>query len=859
MNKSELPKTGLALLMLMLRTSDKEHVIGSFEVEYLEIYSKKGRLSSKIWFWEQILLSLLPLLKVQLSWGIVMFGNYIKTALRNIKTQKTYSMINITGLAAGMACCILILVWVFYEFSYDRFHKNQDRIYRLVSDYQSGSRLLGMSYTPLPLGETLKNNYPDVLESSRCMFFRMNRLESGQSVYYNTTFGYVDPSFFNIFTFPLLKGDPAKALKDKYSVVITEKIAQKLFADEDPAGKNVLLFEDKIPFTVSAVIENPPKNSHIQFDILMNTEISNDRRKKYNLKPWVTNTVNYILVKEDFNKKELENKITTVIKSHNVSKYKKIYLQPLTDIHLRSGLNGDTPNFDKGDINGVILFLSVSIIVLFIACINFMCLSTASYIKRSKEVGIRKVCGASRKDLIKQFLGESLIFTFIALFFALILVNIFLPVLKQLSGKELDFNLVSHGYFALAVLIITIGTGFLAGSYPALFLSSFRPEVILKSRFLSGKKSRLNLRNSLVAVQFIFAILLITVTSVIYFQIDYIDNKDLGYDKEDIITVYPPYKDVNRDAFREELLKNPNIKNVSSGFLPIRGNYGHEARKINWEGKDPESKPEIHWFPAYYDYLETFGIKLAGGRFFSREYPADKNNYVINESAVKIMGMENPVGRRFSLNGKEGRIIGIIKDFHISSLRVGLEPFVFQFNDGYWFIIKAGRLNQPETIKYIEKVWGKFLPDRPFEYRFLEDDINKMYRQEFKTGTILRYFTFLTLFVFFLGLIGLVSFSTEQKTKEIGIRKVLGANITGIAALIIKEFTLLFIIAFILSCPAGFYFMREWLSNFVYKIDLSWWIFAASGIITMVLCLLTVSFQTIKAARKNPVDSLKCE
>lgn len=850
------------LLLKRMSIYDERHSIrDDFEETFNEICREKSVLKAKYWCWQNVFKSFIVYLNFRIYWSFIMFKNYLKASFRNMKRQKFYSLINITGLAVGMACSILILIWVIYEFSFDRFHKNFHDIYRITSKYLSiTGEIFHMTFNPYPLAEILKDQYPEVINYARCINPPYtNRVETEHLVDHKNIFAFVDPSFFEVFTFPLLKGDPKSLFNDKYSVVITEGTAERYFADSNPIGKTMFLFNSKTPFKVTGIVKNVPKNSHIKYEFLLNTEHEkNWTRGSFGWKTNISGT--YLQLKKKFNKSEFEQKILSIIKRHNLNRYKKIILQPLSDIHLKSGFDSDLPNFDRGNIKDIILFLTLSILVLIIACINFMSLSTANSVKRSKEVGVRKVIGARRNDLIKQFFSETMIFAFTALFFALILVYLFLPKLRQLSGRELDLGLLNKNSLIFAVFIVTILTGFFSGSYPALFLSSFKPVTLLKNVFSAGKKSCINFRNSLVTIQYVFSIILIIGTIVIFSQLKYINSKDLGFEKENLITLYPPYMfDNKRDIFKEELLKDPNILNISFGFIPRRDEYGHRVRSIDWEGKSPDLDMNMDYFPADYDYLKTFGIELIDGRFFSREHLADTANFVLNETAVNVMGIQNPIGKRISVNGKEGEIIGVVKDFHISSLKVKLNPFLFVFSNRYWAIIKVDPKNLSETIEYLEKVWKEFIPERQFEYKFMDDELNAMYRNENKVFSILKLFTLLVLAVFCLGLVGLVSFSTEQRTREIGIRKVFGAKIGEIVALIYREFILLLIIALIIACPIGYYILNMWLQNFVYKIGLSWWIFALSGVIVLVISLFTVSFKTIKAAHANPVDSLRYE
>ena len=857
-NNNTPPRLGQWILRHIIPDDEKKYLLEGIEERYLREINEKGKLTAFLWYLKDILLTVPFIIMDNFFRNAFMFKNFFKITLRNIKRYKVFSLINITSLALGLAYTILTLIWVEYEFSYDRFHENFNEIYRITTNYQSGEQLYTYPNAPEPLCEVLKNELPEVADYVRYASFSGSlRIETGEQIDYDNIYAYVDPSFFEIFSFPLIRGEPTEVLKDKYSVVLNEKTAEKYFGKDDPIGKTILVREEKIPCTVTGIAKNFPENSHVKFDILLNNRvydylgIGSGMWTKYSFG-------NYLLVRNGTDIEVLENKMLSIIKRHDMEAIRKFELQPMKDIHLRSYVNKDYSNYDRGDIKEIILFSIISVLVLLTACINFMSLSTANSMKRAKEVGIRKVCGAARNDLVRQFYGESVMFAFIALLFAIVLSVIFLPFLRQLSGRALDLNLLNKSSFVLILFSITVFTGIVSGSYPALFLSSFKPVSILKNVFSSGKISRFNFRKILVTVQYIFTIMLLTGAIVIYFQLYYIVNKDLGYDEKNIV-IFPFDQNIrkNLNVFTNELKLNPNIMHVATGFPPTMRDDPHHTSNINWDGKDPEEKIEMVWTSAEYGYFETLGMELVSGRFFSRAQLSDTLNFVLNETAVKVMGIEDPVGKRFTFGRQNGKIIGIVKDYHIASMRANIIPLLFVFRGGQ-VMVKISPVNQTATLKYMGKIWKKFT-ERPFLYSFLDGNLDGFYRKERKISTILKSFTVLALIIFCLGLVGLISFTSEQKTKEIGIRKVLGAKINNLMFLIYNEFSFLLLIAFIIACPAAYYIMYNWLSNFAYRIGLSWWIFALSGFMTLTISLITVSYQTVKAARKNPVDSLRYE
>ncbi len=758
-----------------------------------------------------------------------------------------------------MAICILILLWVQDELSWDRFHGNGDQIYRVISEDRSGGNLFNYAGSPSPIGPTLVDKYPEIVN--------FTRVQSGWSGWYlhlndkifiKERLACADPSFFEIFKFPFIQGNPKTALNDRYSIVLTETLAKKCFGDEDPMEKIVQMSDTNLK--VTGVIEEIPHNSHLQFDYVFPI-VNMTKWRGSKLDSWkYMQFATYIQLQKGVKVENVRQKISGIVKKYDPESKINIDLQPLKAIHLHSA-NMNTwmlvyPN--PGNIIYVYIFSIVALLILLLACINFMNLSTARSSTRAKEVGIRKVTGAHRRDLITQFLGETILLSFLSLLIAVFLVKLLLPTFNTLSGKELSLDLSININALFSILGILFFTGVIAGSYPALYLSSFQPVGVFKaiSQFSSGRSG--TLRKILVVSQFSFTITLIIVTTVIYWQLHFIQNKDLGYNKENIIqfSEYGEYER-NFEATKHELLQNPNIRSVCKAFPPSQGLRG--TTDIKWEGKDPTKEFMIFHDLGDYDFLKTFNIKMAEGRFYSREFTSDTSNFVINETAIKMMELDNPIGKRLSVEGKTGTIIGVVNDYHGGSLHYPIQPKVIDLaTDGLHVCVKYSG-NEQEIVKFLEQKWKKFVPHHPFQYEFLDESIDNFYKIERKIGKIFGYFTGLAIFIACLGLFGLASFMAERRTKEIGIRKVLGAKIAGIVLLLSKEFAFWVLIANIIAWPIAYFVANKWLTTFAYRINLGWELFIFSAILALAIAIFTVSYQAIKAAVANPVESLRYE
>jgi putative ABC transport system permease protein len=788
-----------------------------------------------------------------------MIRSYLKIAFRNLIRHKGFSFLNISGLAIGMVCTLLILFWVQHELSYDRYNENGRNIYRILQHIQY-SEIVTWAINQGPLGPALKQEIPEVEEQARFCFARW-RIKYKDQVFVDTG-GYTDPSLFKMFTLPFVKGDPDTALADPRSVVLTEELAQKIFNDEDPLGKTIQV-ADEYDFKVSGVLKNLPDNSHFRFEFLANMDFAKEVGRTVDY--WKnSHFTTYVQLPESASLDEVDKKIYNFLDAKpTLEDWEKLSLQPLFKIHLASGIGYDA--FGTGNAKYVVIFSVAALFILLIACINFMNLSTARSLLRSKEVGLRKVVGAFRGQLVRQFLGEAVFQSLVAMILAVGLGILLLPAFNQLARKSFTADMFIRPDIILGCLAIVLVTGILAGCYPAFILSGFRPVAVLKGTVQSvGKRSVF--RRLLVVFQFSVAVILMVGSLVIYSQIHFMMNKDLGYDKENLVTLdLNENIQKNYEGFRNELIVNPNILNVTrvSG-LPTYGYYFSNSR-WNWERKDPDKDILFRANFVDYDYLETLGVQIVLGRPFSEDYRADEMAIIINEASQKAMGFDDPIGKRVTLGEdnefQEFHIIGVVKDFHYVSLRTEIEPLIMLLDPerSSSIVVRMQSENTPQTLEFMGGLWKRFAGDFEYDYRFLDERLDALYRSEERVGRIVNIFTVLSIFVSCLGLFGLASFMALRRTKEIGIRKVLGATVSGIVVLLTKEFSRWVLVANLIAWPLSYLAMNRWLEEFPYRADIRLWLFLFAGLITLMVALLTVSYQSVRAALSNPADSLRYE
>lgn len=788
-----------------------------------------------------------------------MIKNYIKIALRNIKKQKGYSFINIFGLAAGMACCIMILLWVFDELSFDGYQKNSNELYRVVEEQlYAGGQIFPVAVTPGPLAAELKNNFPEIKNAFRYTSAPRLLIRQGENIFYEPSIGMADPAIFEMLTFKFIKGDRENVFNNIFSIVLTETLSKKYFGNEDPVGKT-LKIENQYDLTVTGVIENIPKNSHLRFDGVMPFEILQAVGRRLDI--WGNNSYfTYIQLEKGVDMELVNGKIAGVIKKHLPQSVTTLYLQPITKIHLHSDFAADFGG--HGDIKYVYIFSLIAFFVLIIACINFMNLTTARSSNRAKEVGMRKAAGAFKIDIIKQFLGESILLAFLSLVLAVLIVILLLPSFNNLSGKEMNLNFIINKSVFPGILGIAIFTGILSGSYPAFFLSAFKPANVIKGSLRKGAKSAF-FRRTLVLIQFSLSVFLIIAAYVVQNQLDFISNKDLGYDKDQVIFMRNGANTARYyESFKTELLRNSNILAVTaSDNLPTY--IMNSTSGFNWEGKDPNDEILIHNTDVSYDFFETMKMEILEGRAFSKEFPTDMNEaYIINEECAKLLGESSAIGKRFARDNNNAKVIGVVKNFHFKSLTNKIEPMAISlFTPGAYslFLIRISGNNISENLKFVENTWKHIAPDYPFEYTFLDEQFDRLYRAEQRMGKIFNYFTILGIFIACLGLLGLASFMAEQRTKEIGIRKVLGATIPNIVYLLSREFIILVAFANLIAWPLAYYFMNKWLGNYAYHAKIGVIIFVFSALVAVLIAVLTVSYQAVRAAKADPIKSLRYE
>lgn len=806
-----------------------------------------------------------------------MFKNYLKTAIRNLGRHKGYSFINIVGLASGMACCILILLWVQDELSYDRYHKNADRLYRVVVKGRMSNREINFSTSPAPLAKALMDEFPEVLQATRFLRSR-NVLVGHQEKQFNEGFMiYTDPNFFDMFSIPLIKGDPQKVLSAPNSLVITQEAALKYFGNQDPVGKT-LTFNGQTDFRVTGLAANMPSNTHFHSDFFASlASIPDSRSQNWFSNPYHT----YIVLKEESSPEEFQAKLPGIITKYMGPIAKKVmgitmqefrssgnafgyFLQPVTGIHLHSDLEYELePN---GSFVYVCIFSLIALFILVIACINFMNLATARSASRAKEVGVRKVLGSDRWMLIQQFQTESVLLSLLSLALAVGIVVLLQPVFNSLSGKHLDIAAYGGRVLLPGLLAVILLAGILAGSYPAFFLSSFKPISVLRGIIKTGRKSS-GLRNGLVVFQFSISIVMLVGTFVVYHQLDYMRNKKLGFEKEQLLVIQRAGSlGQDKEAFRNEMLQSDGVENLSySNGIPGRhlGDFTHVA-----EGASAEDMVRMFLLFADFDYLDTLRMEMIEGRYFLKDRPADRNSVILNETAAVALGMENPVGKRIirgslSSGGSEFfTIIGIVRDFHFESLHRKIRPlavYLLPAEDARYASVRIRAENIPRTLAFIANKWNKFVPGKPFEYFFLDDDFDRLYRAEKKVGQLFSAFAVLAVLVACLGLFGLASFTAEQRTKEIGIRKILGAGVPDIVTLLTKEFSRLVLLSNMIAWPVAYFAMNRWLQNFAYRTSIGPWVFLLAASAALFIAMITVSFQALKAATASPAIVLKYE
>jgi predicted permease len=795
-----------------------------------------------------------------------MFRNYLLIALRNLVRQKSLSFINILGLSLGLACTILILFWVLDELNYDRFHENIDHLYRVEENQHYSQGVYHVNVTPYPSAPVWKERIPEIQNATRFNWVGGLLFRVGDRFFYETNVRAADSTFLEMFTFPLIHGNPETALNEPFSIVLTRELAEKYFDTDNPIGQSISV-NNQYQFTVRGIVDEVPNNSWLQFDALVPFDFLREINQ-YN-DSWGSNSIfTFVQLSPGAEHIKVDTLMTSIAREFNPESRTDFLVAPMKRLHLYSYFGyGHSP----GNIQYVIIFSILAIFVLLIACINFMNLSTARSVNRSNEIGVRKVVGAFRKNLITQFFGESILMAILSTILALIWVQLLAGPFNTISGKEIALGDYMNHQFLIALAVVTILTGLISGTYPALYLSRFKPIHVLKGQSGSGSRSSALFRQILVVFQFSISIFLIIGTVVIYNQLSLMRNKKVGYDKEMLMYVplrgetQPKYP-IIRDAF-----KNESYVQSVTGTVHNPAMIGSNTGGVEWPGKDPDLEFLSSYNIVDFDYAKTFGIEIKEGRDFSPEYPGDLiqnfqdtiGNFLVNEKLASLIDKPDIIGSEMSVWGFHGQIVGVMKDFHFKSVREEIEPMYAIVTDTTGFmnnlVVRLDPAQISGSMKKLEEIWNEIVPGYPFDYQFVDEEIDRMYRAEERMGNLVKYLAILAIIIACLGLFGLASYTAEQRTKEIGIRKVMGATQSLVVGLLSRRFAVLVLISAILTCPLAWFAMKKFLQEYYTRTTLDWWIFAGAAAVALIIAQITISYQAIKAANTNPAEALRYE
>ena len=869
MKRNRKPKRTRYAAWFLLRISsftDHHSLLDDLEIEYGDLAAERGRVLAFFWYVQQMIRAMPELILLALSWRFSMFNNYFKMTIRNLQRHKGYSFINIAGLVIGMTCFVLIMLYIRYELSYDAFYANADRIYRVIGHPPEEIGSDALAITPAPFASAIMETIPEVDHATKFNAIDRLLLTKEETSFYEYGL-FADEHFFDIFSFKFLKGDKAHIQDNPESIVISLRLANKFFGNEDPMGRTLQCSLGD--FSVAGITEDVPENSHIQYDWIIPFSKQfrpEDRERRLNAWNW-DSYYTYVVLRDASQKQVFEDKFNTLTKKrYREGEWEartriRYDLQSLKRIHLTSGLRYELSV--TTDMIKIRLFFCIAICILLIACINAMNLSTARASTRAKEIGIRKVVGAQRLELFRQFTGESLCISALAFIFALGLVVLLLPWFNQFVQRSIALDALDNRLI-FGLLGVVIMTGLISGMYPALFLSAFKPVSVLKQKHGDHKKGG-NLRNILVLFQFSITIVLMIASLVIFSQINYIKNRDIGFNREQILVLRrtDPGIRENFTGFKNDLLANPMVMDVTtSSQLPI--NIG-SATGVRFNKDDGEEKlVHYQWIGADYNFIDVFGMDIVQGRNFSREFGADAQGaIIINEKFVNEIGWSNPIGKRLPVlwdGSGENVVVGVVKDFHARSMHSLIKPLVIGCRPNSYFVhIRFQSENIQDLLVHLENSYDRFKVRYPFEYFFMDEQFNQMYQSEQKLGEMLVYFSGLAIFIACLGIFGLAAHTAARRTKEIGIRKVLGASVPGVMILFSRSFTRWVLISNALAWPIAYFMMRRWLQSFTYRVNMGLWVFVLSALLAFCIALLTVSYQSVKAATANPVDSLKYE
>jgi len=853
------PRSGEWLLRLFGRRENREEALGDLEEFYLRDLWQVGSRRARFRYFRRLIGICVFRSELSLSWRSAMFKNYLVTASRHMRRQKGYAFINIAGLTIGLTAFCLIAMWMRHEFSFDRFHVKAPFIYRVGEKRHFPQQIRTGYRTPGPLSEALRADYPEIARSARVAWTGERVIRFGDQVHYERDILCVDPEFLEMFTFPLIEGEAGAALAGPYTVVVTEGTAAKYFGTDNPLGQTLNL-DNRFDFTVTGVVEDVPANSHLRFDMLVPFDIVQKLG-------WITDAwdfsmaLTYIELMRGVDPQELEEKIAGAVRTHDFETNIELFLLPLTRIHLYANLEDpDSPN----RVQYVVVFFLVGLLILGMACINFMNLATALAETRCKEIGLRKVVGADRGHIVRQFLSESVLVALMGLAMSPLLIQLLLPAVNRIAGES--FALTAFADLRLIGLIfaVTLLTGILAGSYPALFLSAFKPSKALKARPTAPFQGVV-LRQVLVVIQMSISLVLIIISVVIFRQIDYLRNKDLGFDQEHVVSIPLGISNAENpkiyERFKSELERSPRILTVSGAFThPTR--FGTHAQDVVYNGRRLDEDMPINLTSVTFDFIETLQIEVIEGRSFSSEYGTERGNLIVNQRFEEVLGMESAVDRVISIGETyRGRVVGVMRDFHLEAVSgelIGPLALFLDPNINYIFVRLAPG-DVTAALNVMKESWKEVAPHLPFAYSFLDEDFGRLYREVENLGAGLKYLTLLAGFIACLGMLGLASFAARKHTKEIGVRKIMGASVSGLILYLGGGFVRLVLVANLFAWPLAWWLGHDWLQRFPYRVNLSLWVFLSAGLIVLIATLMTVSYQILKAARVDPVKSLRFE
>ncbi|MFC1554703.1 ABC transporter permease [candidate division KSB1 bacterium] len=867
------PKFGMTVLDTFLRPYDKEEVIGSFELDYDRIYNEKGKVYANSWFWKQVYRSIIPLIILRISWGMIMFGNYLKIAFRNFKRNKGFTFINIFGLAAGISACIVIMLYVQFELGYDSYHKDSGLIYRIVQEETTKNGIQYSSLTPSKMGLLVKDNLPQIEYAVRIdpIPRKPANCSYADKTFFETKVVFSDNDLFKVFRIPILSGDPSDALTRPGTIVLSETMADKYIGNKDPVGE--ILQVNGRELEITGVFDDLPENTHHKYDFVWS--IHDLDADSLHRGWWFGSTTHtYVKVFPETDIESLENSINDLVSGFieirgDFVQSRRFFLQPVEDIHLNQGMLREAE--PPGNPQYIFIFSTVGILILFIASMNFMNLSTARSIKRANEIGVRKVAGAQKSQLFRQFIGESILLTFMSVVSAILIVIILMPFLNNYFEMHLQISDLAEPSNIGGIAVLMMVTGFLSGWYPALFLSSLKPSAVLKGSVSLNRGTFV--RKCLVVLQFTISIAMVIGTVIIFKQIEYMKNESLGFDINQKLVLRYPYRPhpgsfwasvsplyQKQKLVKAEFLKHPSVSGATaSSTVPGRTGYPDTINPID----QPDKMIPIGVIHADEDFLSVFDIEIIAGEKNIINKSLSENEIILNESAVEALGYRNPeqiIGQTFNTY-IISTVVGVVKNFNFKGLQSSIEPIYLSSRpiSNMNIVLDLDTGNIDEAISFIKDKHKEIFPNEAFDFYFLDEYFNMQYRFEDQIGRVFRIFTILGIIIAMLGLLGLSFYMVEQRTKEIGIRKVLGANVLKIMVLLSKGFTKWIMIAYVLAGMISIYTIDRWLRNFAYKADIGWYYYILPGVIILVLALLSVGYQIFKAARSNPVDSLKYE